>query len=265
MRIEWLVGILAITLLMVPSAYGQYYGEVYSPPICVSPPTTLYCPPSTDYILNRNQSFGDQRILRKVNYDNAGWLTVPVINGYVPEVRYVGSKTIYDYREGWLLSNVQYEGKLARETAPPPRVKETRSYDPPPKAAIIEESDMPTSGGRELPPVPRKSTAPPKAAIEEFSEHDRTPWRSGLKRPADDGWRAAPPKTIPEDIPLLPPKQQREEEQQKPTAPSPPIDLSKSPYRSLLPPDQTPSAGMRLPGKIEEPEKRIVPKYDEKK
>lgn len=245
MRIELLVG-LAVTLLMVPSAYGQYYGEVYGSPICISPPTV--CLPTSEYILNRDQSTNDPRTYRKVSYANAGWLTVPVINGYVPEVKHVGNKTIYDYRNQWLLSEVEYEGATKRETAPPPRVKETRSYDPPPKAAVIEESSLP----RELPPAPRERM-PSRAAIEEYSEHDRTPWRSGLKKPADEGWRATLPKTIPEVVP--------------PQPEAPKSDLSESPYRSLLPPekDQIPPAGMRLPGKIEEPEKRIVPKYDEKK
>ena len=251
MRIEWLLGILATTLLMVPSAYGQceiYYG----PPVVYMSPPPVYCPPATDYILNRYQSPSDPKTFRKVHYDNGSWINVPVINGYVPEVQYSGNKTIYDYRGRWLLSKVKYEGakpprvsESVTSTAPPPRVRETRSYDPP--EVGIEET--------------RTRSQPPRAAIEEYSEFDGKPWKSGLKKPADDGWRAAPPKAAVEEIPRMPtvPK----EEDEKPLPPAPPkIDLSKSPYRTTPPP---PPTGMRLPAKIEEPEKRIVPKYDEKK
>lgn len=246
MNFKWMFGVVA-ALWFSPALMAQCHGQVFfGPPVCQ--PAPVHCAPATyvDYILNANQS-DQSRVWRKVHYQSNEWITVPVIDGYVPQVNVRGNRTIYDYRGKWRLSDVKYEGMpkskppaVVEEIAPRPRVQESVEPD--------------------LPLAPR----PPRISEE----------------PSGDGWKSVTP---PKKEEVTPPK---EEELKLPPAPKEETELKLNPpLRIIKPPvkEETPfeaprkvlpesplrlervPEGLRRPSDIDDPPMRIVPTYEEKK
>jgi hypothetical protein len=85
-----------LSILMTTMLTGQVYYEV--PQVYVCPPPVVYVAPThyVDIYLGRMKE--ETRCYSLVLYGSRGYMRVPVINGYVPEVSEGRNRTVYDYR-----------------------------------------------------------------------------------------------------------------------------------------------------------------------
>lgn len=87
---------LSILMTIPMLATGQVYYE--SPQVYVFPPPVVYVAPThyVDIYLGRMKE--ETRCYSLIRYGSRGYVRVPVINGYAPEVTESHNRTVYDYR-----------------------------------------------------------------------------------------------------------------------------------------------------------------------
>jgi hypothetical protein len=75
---------------------GQVYYEV--PQVYVCPPPVVYVAPTHYVDIHLGRMKEETRSYSFIHYGSRGYVKVPVINGYVPEVSEGRNRTVYDYR-----------------------------------------------------------------------------------------------------------------------------------------------------------------------